>query len=402
MKRPSRIHVMHVITRMDMGGSAQNTLDSCIGLANRYDVTLCYGPTSESVMTQSEKRIVARRLADARAAGVRCRVIPNLFRKVSPIPDVLALIDLYRCMRRLGPDMVHTHSSKAGLIGRLAAAATGVPHVVHTPHGHVFYGHFGALSSHVFLMIERFMDRLTHVIVALTRGEFDDYIQFKVTSQKKLVQIHSGVDLKQFDTNRSEDAERTIVDDLPPDAIVVGTIGWLLPIKGPDVLIAAMSTVWRRHPKAHLVLIGKGPMESSLRAKVAATGRSAYVHFAGWREDVWNVLPLFDLFVLASRNEGMGRVLVEAMAAGKPVIGTNVGGIPDLIEHGVNGLLVPSEAPRQLASAICAIIGNPEKAAAMGRHGQRMCLAYSTESMIAKLDGLYQRLLDTGEVVSQL
>jgi len=180
---------------------------------------------------------------------------------------------------------------------------------------------------------------------------------------------------------------------LHPQGLVIGTVGWLLPIKGPMHLLRAMSFVWQSHPETGLVYVGKGDLEKELREEAFRMGVSERVSFLGWRDDVAEIMQLLDVFVLPSLNEGMGRVLVEAMAAGKPIVASNVGGIPDLIIQGENGLLVPAGDAEALAGGIEFFITNPEKRREMGERGRKMAVRYGSDSMVQKIDQLYRELL---------
>jgi glycosyltransferase involved in cell wall biosynthesis len=180
---------------------------------------------------------------------------------------------------------------------------------------------------------------------------------------------------------------------LAQNGLIVGFIGWLLPIKGPMHLLKAMDYVWHEHPEASLVLVGKGDLDVDLRAEALRKNTNGKVKFLGWREDIDEIMPIFDIFVLPSLNEGMGRVLVEAMAAGKPVVASNVGGIPDLVQHDYNGLLVAPGDEKALAASIKQLISNPEKAKLMGQRGREFCRQFSVESMVEKIDILYGQLL---------
>ncbi len=223
----------------------------------------------------------------------------------------------------------------------MAAKIVGVPHIIHTPHGHVFYGHFGFLASKIFLWVEKVFSRLTDRIVALTDGEKNDYINLSVCSPDKLLKIHSGVDLNQFMQPNGNLAEKRRSLGLEQKEAVIGFVGWLIPIKGPEYLLKAMDYIWPEHPETSLVMVGKGDLDVDLRAEALRKNVNGKVKFLGWREDIDEIMPIFDMLVLPSLNEGMGRVLVEAMAAGKPVVASEVGGIPDLVRHDETGYLVP-------------------------------------------------------------
>jgi len=384
--------ILHIITRLDMGGSAQNTLLTCLRLSRKYETVLISGLSQESQMTDAESEAVDRQIDEARVNGLRIIQIPSLVRRISPLNDFRALCDLVRIINAEKPDLVHTHTSKAGILGRMAAAIARVPLIVHTPHGHVFYGHFGPIFSRVFLWVERLFGALTDRIVVLTDGEGRDYTDRKVYAAEKLVRIHSGVDIEKFKHFPVSVIEKKRSLGLAPTGMVVGFIGWLLPIKGPLYLLKAMEDVWRDFEDIDLVFIGKGDLDVDLRTAALKTGANGRVNFLGWRNDVDEIMPLFDIFVLPSLNEGMGRVLVEAMAAGKPIVASNVGGIPDLVQHGHNGLLVPPGDEKSLAISIKQLISNPQKAKLMGQRGRERCRQFSLESMVDKIDNLYEDL----------
>ena len=385
--------IMHIITRLDMGGSAQNTLLTCRELAGRYETVLVYGLARESGMTESERETLAAAKQLAKGRGVRFIPLASLVRRISPLRDVIALSALLRHIRRERPDIVHTHTSKAGILGRLAARLAGAPHIIHTPHGHVFYGHFGRLASALFLALERRFARFTARMVALTPTERQDHIDLGVDRAENIVTIHSGVDLEGFATKGLDVVAKKVSLGLDPIRRLVGFAGWLLPIKGPMHLLNAMESVWKNHPDATLVFVGKGELEGALRVQASFAGCDGRVKFLGWRDDIPEIMPLFDVFVLPSLNEGMGRVLVEAMAAGRPIVASRVGGIPDLVHHGVNGLLVPPRDEIQLADSISWLLSKPDEAARMGAAGRLKCREFSLCEMVSKLDGLYRSLL---------
>lgn len=385
-----------------MGGSAQNTLLTCQNLSRKYKMVLVCGLSQESNMTDSERRTVAVQLDEARRCGVQVVTVPSLVRRISPLSDILALVDLTRIILTEKPDVVHTHTSKGGLLGRLAAKIARVSRIVHTPHGHVFFGHFGPLMSKVFLWIEKLMSPLADRIVALTDGEMGDYKKLHVYPEDRLVKIHSGVNIQKFQHASIGAVEKKRSLGLDPKGLVVGFAGWLLPIKGPMHLLKAMEDIWPYYEDAVLIFIGKGELDVDLRAeamKISANGR---VNFLGWRDDIHEIMPIFDIFVLPSLNEGMGRVLVEAMAAGKPIVASNVGGIPDLVKHNDNGLLVPPGDENALSTAITQLINDPGKAKIMGQRGRQRCRQFSVESMVEKIDALYKELSLNASVNSQL
>jgi len=384
---------MHIITRLDMGGSAQNTLLTCRELADAYQMVLVHGLARESGMTGTELDRLENGKQDASRRGVRFIPVASLVRPINPVRDVLALCALVWHIWREKPAIVHTHTSKAGILGRLAARMAGVPHTVHTPHGHVFYGHFGRVTAHLFLMLEKYFTTFTEKMVALTAGERQDYLDLGVGQAKDILTIHSGVDLEEAAVSGLDIADKKKSLGLDPAGKHIGFAGWLLPIKGPEHLLNAMSAVLQGHPNATLVLAGKGDLEPMLRQQADRLGLNGHVRFLGWRDDLREIMPLFDVFVLPSLNEGMGRVLVEAMAAGRPIVASRVGGIPDLVRHGETGLLVTPRDEVSLAESISLLLSNTAKAERMGAMGRLKCREFSLPAMIAKLDDLYRGLL---------
>lgn len=375
-----------------MGGSAQNTLLTCEELSGKYEIILVHGLSHESGMTDIENQIVANGVEKAIKNGVKVKALPSMVRSIRPIKDFKALLSLVWLIFKEKPDIVHTHSSKAGLLGRVAAKICFIPNIIHTPHGHVFYGHFGVFASRIFLWVEKILSRLTDRMVALTDGEMDDYINLSVCPPEKLSKIHSGVDVKQFMQSNGNMVEKRRSLGLDQNGNVIGFVGWLLPIKGPNYLLKAMEYIWQKYPETAVVFVGKGDLDMDLRTQALQMSANGKVKFLGWREDIDQIMPVFDMLVLPSLNEGMGRVLVEAMAAGKPVVASSVGGIPDLVRHGETGYLVPPADEKALADGIKKLLDDPGKAWEMGQQGKKHCQQFSLEAMIKKLDDLYADL----------
>jgi glycosyltransferase involved in cell wall biosynthesis len=376
--------VIHIITRLDMGGSAQNTLLTALHHdSQHYNVWLIKGSTLESAMTKAETRLVEDQLKTAKKQGIEIIDVPSLVRRISPINDVRALVALFRHIRKIEPHIVHTHTSKAGILGRLAAWLARVP---------------TRSLSKIFLQMEKLLGKITHHHIALTPEEGKDYLNLGVATSKNISVIHSGVDLNCFKRSATKSNPGKNELAIPSDSLVVGYVGWLIPIKGVTYLVNAMAEVMQRHPNSLLVLVGKGDEkgeeEVKLSKQVENLGIVDNVRFLGWRPDVGEIMSCFDIFVLPSLNEGMGRVLVEAMATGLPIVASRVGGIPDLVKHGENGLLVPPADEGALERAISDLLSDEARRKRMGETGKRICRPYSIEAMVEKIDDLYSRLVE--------
>lgn len=385
-----RIKVIHVVTRFDKGGSAENTFLTVMGLdKQKYDVLLVKGMSVESAMGEEERKAVGHSLSRAERAGVRISTVPDLVRDVRPVKDWRAFWALLNIFRRERPHIVHTHTSKAGFLGRWAARLSKVPLIVHTPHGHVFWGYFNRPTSLFYALLERWTARITDRIVVLTEQEKKDHLSFCIAPEDKFEVVHSGVGLDNFRRVRRDPIQTKKDLGIPSRAAVIGTVGRLTPIKGHRFLIEAARGVFAEHPDTVFILVGDGESAEALRSLATRLGVSGNIRFLGWRPDVAEIISAVDIFVFPSLNEGMGRAVVEAMALGKPVVASRVGGIVDIVRDGENGLLVPPADSDELAAAIKSLLSDPAERERLGQEGKRQALLYDAERMVRRIEVLY-------------
>lgn len=387
--------VVHIITRLDRGGSARNTMLTVLGHdRSRFEPVVIAGEAGSrdaqggTAATNENMRLLEKE-------GIRCHLVPALVRQIRPWMDLMALRGLVRILKSERPGIVHTHTSKAGVLGRLAAWFAGVPVIVHTPHGHVFYGHFGPVRSWVFLQIERGLARLTGWMIGLTPAERLEHLERGVGSNDRFAVIPSGIDVDRF--RRARVAGKAIPPwfGCPPTATVVGSIGWLTDIKGHRFLVEAVVALKKEYPRMHLVVVGSGERHDALIAQAEREGIREAVHLIGHREEIDVCLAGMDCFVLPSLNEGMGRALIEAMASGLPVIASHVGGIPALIRNGENGLLVPAGDGSALTGALRRVLGQPEWAADLGiKARESIGSAFGVEAMVQAVEAVYRDASD--------
>lgn len=389
-----KIKVLHLITRLDKGGSAENTLLTALGLdKNRYKVLLAKGPSTESKMGLRERMEVDKSLQIAQSDGIGIINIPRLMRRIEPLYDLISFIKILKIIRSEKPQIVHTHTSKAGLLGRLAAFVAKTPIIIHTPHGHIFYGYFGRVTSYFFVLVERLLAKITDKIISLTNQEELDHVRFKIAPSEKFISIHSGVDIQRFISAKSGRDGLKESFGIMPQSLVVGTVGRLVPIKGHKYLIEAAPKILKEVPGVRFVLVGDGNLRPKLQRLTHTLNIQDAFLFLHWRSDIPKIINMFDLFALPSLNEGMGKVLVEAMAAGKPIVASDTGGIPDLVTHGYNGLLVPPGNPSRLAEAIVTLLKDSNRRQEIGKNGKLLAQRYSLESMVEKIETLYEELL---------
>ena len=395
-----KVKVIHIITRFDKGGSAENTLLTVRGLdKKRYDIILIKGLSLESEMGVRETRVVEHNLAEVERCGIRTLTISELVRKIHPLYDLKAFVSLVKIFLKENPHIVHTHTSKAGILGRWAAFFARVPIIVHTPHGHVFWGYFSRWKTLVFVLLERLTAHITDKIITLTEQEKRDHLRYNIASEDKFLHVHSGVDLNKFFNVSVDPSEMKRNLGMPDNAFVVGTAGRFTPVKGHRYLIKAAKEIVAIKPDIKFLFLGEGELQEELEKMASELNIRENIVFLGWRPDVAEVMSMFDIFALPSLNEGMGRVLVEAMALAKPIVASNIGGIPNLIMQGKNGLLVPVADAKALASGIEFLMTNPKKRGEMGSAGKKIAVDYSVDSMMQKIDQLYLELLKKKNVL---
>lgn len=380
------IRVLHVITRMIVGGAQENTMLSCALMdRDRFVSEIVCGPETGSEGSLHEA---------CRERGVRMEIEPALVRRPHPGLDGLALLRLAGRIRRGRYDVVHTHSSKAGILGRIAARLAGAPTVIHTAHGWPFSREDSARTRAMWIRLERFCAGLCDTIVVVAEADRQRGHDLGVGRPEQYRLIRSGIEIEAYrdvDTDRATARHRVGV---PEGAFVVGTVGRLGRQKSPLDLVAAFAKLAAVRSDAHLVLVGDGPDRAEVERAVAAAGLVDRVHLLGLRMDVPRILPAFDVFALASRWEGLPRVFPQAMAAGLPIVATRVDGAPDAIIPGENGWLVDVGDAEALGGHLVALAADPERTVAMGRRGRERVEEFSARRMVEQLAALYTERVD--------
>jgi glycosyltransferase involved in cell wall biosynthesis len=383
MRRAGR-KVIRVIARLNVGGPAQNTIHLTAGLAEVYPSLLVAGQVSEGEAEMS---------GPARERGVEVHAIPELGREIRPWDDLIAFFRLYTLFRRERPAVVHTHTAKAGTVGRLAAVAARVPVRVHTFHGHVFEGYFGPWATRAVILMERLLARVTTRIVAVSEKQAADLSQrFRISDRSRIRVIPLGLELERFRPDRIAGLAPELREELGAgDEPVISIVGRLVPIKNHSLFLDVAARLTERGRRCRFAVVGGGPEEERLRARAAELGIADRVHFLGWRTDLERIYAGSDLVALTSRNEGTPVCLIEALAAGRPVIATEVGGVADVLEGGRLGVLVGADDAEGLTAAISDLLDDPERRSALGRLGaesarRRFGVARLIEDMTALYD----------------
>jgi glycosyltransferase involved in cell wall biosynthesis len=378
-----RLRVLHVITRLVVGGAQENTLATVAGLRARgHEVALMTGPGGGSEGSL---------LDAARHRGIPPLLVPGLVREVSPMRDASALAHLYRLIRRGRFDVVHTHTSKAGVLGRVAARMVSVPVIVHTPHGHVFDGYFGPLATATFVAVERACARFTDAMVAISEACRHDHLERGIGTPERFVTIPSGIP-------RATAGDRASARRLLGAAegeLLVGCVGRLAPVKGQDVLLEAFARVASQDSGVRLVLVGDGPSRLELEYRTRRLGMDGKVSFLGLRADASRLFAGFDVYVQPSLNEGMCRALAQALDAGIPVVASDAPGPVDLLgQDGSGGVIVPAGNAPALAGALAPLLADEDlRARLRGAARDRSASLVREDEMVAAIERLYLALL---------
>ena len=344
-----------------------------------FDVTLACAP---------EKA----RVEEARARGIDVIEVPGFRRELSLWNDLRAFVHLSAVVRTGRYDIVHTHTSKAGVLGRIAARSAGVPVVVHSPHGSIFdptYYSRAALAA--IARVERFAGRFADRVIPLSRAGMDDYLERRLAPERKFVLVYTGLDEDRFLAVKAEDPDARASLGLPPRVPVIGMIARLTPEKGHDLALRAFPSVLRREPEARLLIVGEGKCRAAIEEDIQRLGLEERVVLAGYREDTAAVLGAIDISLHSSHMDGLPRSLIEAMLAARPVVATRVGGIPEAVIDGESALLVEPEDEEAIAAALLRLIGDRALARRLGSNARGAAASrFSTERMVDEWLRIYR------------
>jgi glycosyltransferase involved in cell wall biosynthesis len=308
--------------------------------------------------------------------------------------DIVALWRLYRLLRVERPQIVHTHTAKAGFLGRLAARMAGVPIIVHTYHGHVLNGYYGPVKSWLLRMMERGLARSTDRLVAVSGLVKEDLIAYRIAPAVKISVIPLGFDLKPFLECRSLKGEFRRELELGSGDKLVGILGRIFPIKNHRLFLESAAQIAQQESNVHFVIVGDGVLRSEMEQYAQDLGIRHKVIFTGWRRDLPRIYADLDLLVVSSNNEGTPVSAIEAMASGCPVVATRVGGLPDVVQDRETGYLVPPKKSQALAAAMLKLIRDSKKAEQMGRLAQLSVKErFSLDRLLRDTENLYEELM---------
>lgn len=386
MKKPK---ILHTITRMIVGGAAENTLLSVHLLdKNKYSVSVISGVFDErSINVES-------------FLGTDLPVItyPNLVREISPWKDVIHFIEIIKYLKKQKVDIIHTHSSKAGIIHRLAARLAGVPVIIHTVHGWSFNYRMNPLIRFFYIFLEKLADSVTDKLITVTMLDTDKGLRHRIGNPAKYLTIHSSIDIGKY---RKPDkpvsdirAELGILDN----ELVIGTVSRMDQQKAPIEFMKVAKAINSEYPEIKFLFVGDGDLRNSVEKFIIDNGLQDKVILTGTRSDINNMLAVMDIFILTSLWEGLPRVFSQAMAAGLPIVATRVDGAPEAVIEGKNGFLVDPGDTLSMKEKLQILIEDENKRIAMAEYGNKHVLPdFDVKNMISDLEQLYDSFLNDME-----
>ncbi len=380
------VRVCHVITRLDLGGAQDNTLHTVASLAAPFRASLVCG---RGGMLDAEA---------ARIADLDLTFVDDLVRPISPLRDARAVRRLVHVLRRLRPHIVHTHSSKAGILGRLAARIAGVPVRVHSIHGFGFNDTQPALLRTALINAERALAPLTTHFIAVSRANLDQGARLGIVPRDRSSVIHSGIRLDRFGSERGKPESRNghgLRRELGwrDDAPLVGMVACLKPQKAPLDFVEVAARVAALRPETRFVMVGDGELRGRVEERAAAAGLGDRLRLLGWRRDVPRLMSALDVMVLTSLWEGLPRVLPEAIACGVPIVATGVDGSADILKDQETGIVCRPRDVDSLAAGVGRLLGDRALGARL-TEAARACLSeFDIDAMVREQEALYLHLL---------
>jgi glycosyltransferase involved in cell wall biosynthesis len=379
------IKVLHIITRLEFGGAQGNTIYTVSHLdKNIFDTKLIAGPGG---------------ILDEKVPPESITYAPSLVRRINPLKDFLALLELRDIIREENPAIVHTHSSKAGILGRLAAFLAGVPVIVHTFHGFGFHERQLFLKKRFFIFLEKLCALFTDSFIFVSRSNMDYARDYNLCGGHKCSLIRSGIPLKNYPSRQNRTAKRRELG-VPEDAILVVSLGNLKPQKNPGDFIAAARRLAGAHKNAVFMLVGGGEGLEAARALAKEAGLERRLLFPGWREDSAEILSSADIFTLTSLWEGLPRSLVEAIKTGLPSVCYRTDGVADLLYDGANGYVVEQGDLYTFCLRLKELIVNPALRAEMAAKAVGADLSeFEINYMVRQQEALYIELLKKKDII---
>jgi len=384
------ISVIHIITRLIVGGAQENTIYTAELLdKKRFNASIISGP-----QTGSEGSLIE----EARARDVQIKIMPSLLREISPLNDVITMINLVRIFRQEPIDIIHTHSSKAGIIGRLAAHIAGIPIIIHTVHGWSFHDFMSPIIRQIYIILERWAASFTDAIIVVTQKDIQKGLDAHIGKPEKYHLIRSAIPMEQFKPNQSTRDYQRNQFNIPTEAIIIGNVGRFSPQKNPFDWIKIAGQIGRKNPQVYFLLVGDGPLRKEVEIQIEKEKLSNRFILTGLRRDVPELLSVMDIFLITSLWEGLPRVILQAMSMRLPIVANRADGASEVIQNGVNGFLCEPGTIDCAVKACQKLVSNPTLRHELGEKGYNtVCKEFDLDRMIKQIEQLYTDILSKKE-----
>ena len=381
--------ICHLITRLIIGGAQENTLFTCYGLKERgHRVTLLTGPPLGPEGSLLE---------EARGRGLEVRLIPALRRRIDPFRDLISFCAIYFYLCREKPDVLHTHSAKAGILGRLAAGLLRRrPRVIHTIHGLPFHPYQNRILNFIYIAAEKLTALFTDQYISVADNLVTKSLAAGIGSNDCYCTIYSGFAVEEFALASRRKLEARRRYGFRDDEIIIGKVARLFPLKGHEFLLPAFAAVKKEFPQSRLFLVGDGILKPELEKMAENLGVREAITFAGLLlpREIPEAISAMDLLVHVSLREGLPKAVAQALAGGVPVVAFDVDGTREVVVDGVTGFLVPPHNSEKLLAAILSVLRNPEKSQAMAQAGQQFVLNnFAVNLMVSRIEKVYEKVL---------
>jgi len=379
----AKIKVVHIITLLELGGAQENTLYTCEHLdKNKFDVMLLCGKGG---------------ILDAQTKNIRIYFVKELMREICPFYDLIAFIKIYKILKKEKPDIVHTHSSKAGIIGRWAAYYAKVPLIIHTFHGFGFNDEQNYFVRKIYILAERLTAKITDKLVAVSYENISKGLKNKIGNELQYTMIRSGIKLQDYQIDI--DFEKKKKEFGLKNEHIVGMIACFKKQKAPLDFIKTAKSVCAEKPDAKFILVGDGVLRKRIEAEIKKLNLEKNVILTGWRKDTNEIIKIFDVFVLTSLWEGLPRVIVESMSAGIPVVATYIDGTKEIVQEGLTGFVVHPHETEKMAERILRLLNNPDLRKKFSQAAKKRVQEFDIDLMVSQQEKLYLSLTNNLKIV---
>jgi len=379
-----RFNVLHIITKLELGGAQKSAL-YIVTLLNKDRYNLSLVTSNEGVLIPDALNI----------PKINVSFLPTLKRTIDPIRDFLTLISLTRFIKNKKFDIVHTHSSKAGILGRWAARFAGVPVILHTIHGWGFHDRQNLLMRRFFIFLERITAKITDKLISVSQSDIKKGLDAGIATADKYTLIRYGIPIREFTNCKVNIKKKKEELGLKTDSPVVGMVAGFKPQKAPEDFLKVVAVVKKVFPETKFLLVGDGILRKKLENLRNRFNLKNDLVFAGWRRDIPQIMSILDVFVLTSLWEGSPISLLEAMGCALPIVATSTGGAQETVQNGINGFLVSAGDIQAMAQRIVTLLENKVLACKMGQEGRKsLDFSFEIKYTVKQIDKLYQTLAD--------